>query len=404
VPTIAISYFVIDVPTLCAVTVFIILTGGLLLLCSWLQNRSETALALWGLAYLFGAVGGGLMALGGLIPAVWTVCGPPVFISCAYGVMWSGARCFEGRRIRLSWMIAGAVIWLVACLFDGFYQSVPARSILTSVILATYALLSAREVWYARQRELASRWPTFAILVMHAGFLLARIPFVGTLRAQPGENPHSVAVAIFAFEALFTIFCLAILRVNMSKEKAELQQRAAARTDALTGVANRRAFFDLGEPLLERTTADRRSSALLLFDLDRFKEINDTAGHQAGDRVLSAFSDLVVSSIYRNDLFARIGGEEFACLMFDTSMQEAQQTAEHIRQAFAAMTFPDVAVRATVSIGVAMASDAGRGLPALLGMADRALYRAKADGRNCVARAPLVVLEGRVGEGARQTA
>jgi diguanylate cyclase (GGDEF)-like protein len=231
-----------------------------------------------------------------------------------------------------------------------------------------------------------------------------RIPFVGTLRARPGENPHNVAVAVIAFEALFTIFCLAILRVNMSKEKAELQQRAAARTDALTGVANRRAFFDLGEPLLEQTTADRRSSALLLFDLDRFKEINDTAGHQAGDRVLSAFSSLVTSSIYRNDLFARIGGEEFACLLFDTSMQEALQTAEHIRQAFAAMTFPDVTVRATVSVGVAMASDAGRGLPALLGMADRALYRAKADGRNCVARAPLVVLEGRVGEATRQTA
>ncbi len=92
-------------------------------------------------------------------------------------------------------------------------------------------------------------------------------------------DTFNASIAVNTRYMMFTIFCLAILRVNMSKEKAELQQRAAARTDALTGVANRRAFFDLGEPMLERTTADRRSSALLLFDLDRFKEIQDPAGH-----------------------------------------------------------------------------------------------------------------------------
>ena len=91
-----------------------------------------------------------------------------------------------------------------------------------------------------------------------------------------------------AFEALFAAFCLPFLRVAMSKERAELAQRKAALTDSLTGIANRRAFFDLGGPLLEWAVADRRPAALLLFDLDRFKEVNDTAGHQAGDRVLKA--------------------------------------------------------------------------------------------------------------------
>jgi diguanylate cyclase (GGDEF)-like protein len=188
----------------------------------------------------------------------------------------------------------------------------------------------------------------------------------------------------------------------MSKERAELEQRKAALTDWLTGIANRRAFFDLGSPLLERTIADRRSAALLLFDLDRFKEVNDTAGHQAGDRVLKVFSDLVAASMRPGDLFGRLGGEEFACLLVNTSMAEALRLAERVRRELAAMSLPYLEKNATVSVGVAMASDAGRNLQALLATADRALYRAKAEGRNRVAPAPLILVDTSGGEVARQ--
>jgi diguanylate cyclase (GGDEF)-like protein len=202
-------------------------------------------------------------------------------------------------------------------------------------------------------------------------------------------------VTVVAFEALFAAFCLPFLRVAMSKERAELEQRKAALTDALTGVANRRAFFDRGSPLLEWSIAERRPVALLLFDLDRFKEINDSAGHQAGDRVLQAFCDLVAASIRPGDLFGRLGGEEFGYLLTDASMAHALHTAERLRRDFAAISFPHLPVNPTVSVGVAMASEAGRNLSMLLALADRALYRAKADGRNRVAPAPLVLIEAR---------
>ena len=162
------------------------------------------------------------------------------------------------------------------------------------------------------------------------------------------------------FETLFATFCLPFLRVAMSKERAELEQRKAALTDALTGVANRRAFFDRGGPLLEWALAERRPAALLLFDLDRFKEVNDTAGHQAGDRVLKAFCDLVAASMRPGDLFGRLGGEEFACLVVDASMAQALHTAERLRREFEAMRFPGLEGNATVSVGVAMASESGR--------------------------------------------
>ncbi len=395
---VVVSNFAVDLPTLCAVSGFVVVIGGLLLLFSWVQNRSVPALALWGLGYLLGAIGAALLATRGLMPNAWSIGGAVAFLCCAYGVMWGGARSFEGRPVRAYGIFAGAAIWVGACQSGGFYQSEQARVVLASAILATYALLSAREVWHARDKELISRWPTLALLILHAGFLLGRIPLAGAVTFPPLRGgPHATLMSIMALEGLFTAFCLAFLRVNMSKERAELEQRKAALTDALTGIANRRAFFDRGEPLLDRSMADRRPAALLLFDLDRFKEVNDTAGHQAGDGVLKAFSDLVAGAMRPADLFGRLGGEEFACLLVNTSMAEALQVAERVRRDFAAMGLPTLESKTTVSIGVAMANEmaneAGRNLQALLATADRALYRAKAEGRNRVAPAPLVLVE-----------
>ena len=202
---------------------------------------------------------------------------------------------------------------------------------MVAAISATYALLSARELWYARDRDLLSRWPTLVLVIGHAGFLLARIPYAQDLASSVSSgHAHGAVATVMAFEALFVAFCVPFLRVAMSKERAELEQRLAAETDPLTGVPNRRAFFDRGNPLLERFIVERPPAALLLFDLDRFKDINDTAGHQAGDRVPQAFCDLVGASVRPGDLFGRLGGEEF---LGDASPADRGAAADGIRSA-----------------------------------------------------------------------
>ena len=118
--------------------------------------------------------------------------------------------------------------------------------------------------------------------------------------------------------------------------------------------------------------------------------------------MLQAFCDLVGASIRPGDLFGRLGGEEFAYLLTDASMAQALHTAERLRRDFAAVSFPSLVVNPTVSVGVAMASEAGRNLSTLLALADRALYRAKADGRNRVAPAPLVLVEATGGDVVRR--
>jgi len=390
------SSFTIDLPTLCAVTVFVVVTGGLLLLFSWSQNRTAPALAFWGFGYLLGAAGAALMAGRGLIPDSLSIMGANALTCLAYGVMWGGARCFEGRRVHLFGVAAGAMLWLAACQVGSFYQSAEERIALASIILASYALLGAGELWHARDRELISRWPTFALVLLHSGFLLARVPLAGSVPFPLGAAPApSLVSTVLAFEVLFVAFTLAFLRLAMAKERAELEQRRAAGLDPLTGIANRRAFFDLGTPLLARAVGERRPAALLLLDLDRFKEVNDTAGHQAGDRMLKSFAKLLAGSMRPGDLFGRIGGEEFSCLLVDAAMPHALQVAERVRHAFELQGFACPSVGATVSIGVAVASEAECDLHALLATADRALYRAKAKGRNQVepARPPLALVD-----------
>jgi len=198
VPTIGNAHFAIDLQTLFAVLVFLSAIGGLLLLFCWMQNRNTPALAFWGSGYLLGAVAAALLGSGGSANA-WVICLSNALLCGAYGVMWGGSRSFEGRRVRAPLIVAGAAIWIAAFQFESFYESPALRVSLVSTILAAYALLSARELWHARDRELISRWPTLALVVTHAGFLLARIPFASFVASSAAAGqPHSAVVLVMA--------------------------------------------------------------------------------------------------------------------------------------------------------------------------------------------------------------
>ena len=185
VPTVPAAHFVVDLPTLFVITVFLSATGGLLLIFAWLQNRGTTALALWGIGYLMGASAAALLGSAALMPHGWSVCVANSLICGAYGMMWAGARSFEGRRVHIPLVGAGAAIWIGAFQFENFAASPAAWVMLVSAIVGCYALLSARELWYARDRELISRWPTMALVVSHGCFLLLRIPFASALALSP---------------------------------------------------------------------------------------------------------------------------------------------------------------------------------------------------------------------------
>jgi diguanylate cyclase (GGDEF)-like protein len=374
---------VFDFPTLVAIIVFTSALVGCLLLLSWLQHRRIFALALWGSAFIIAAIATTLITARGAIPDVWSIVIGNAILATASGIIWSGVRNFEGKRVSVVLTLAGALIWLAACAIGPIYKLSEARATVMAAITIIYTLLAVLELWRGRGEEM-SRWPIMLLLLGHAAAIPVRIPLVGSLT---GHHPLHVGLLAFAFfETLFLCICAAYLLVGLVKDRIAARYQRAALIDPLTGVANRRGFLQAAERVVVRIRFTGRPAALLLFDLDRFKNINDKFGHGAGDAVLTAFCQLATSLLRPTDLFGRIGGEEFAILLPDTARQDALLLAERLRAAFEA-TAHKVAERtltATVSVGVAMSDDASSDLAALLDVADQALYLAKALGRNRV--------------------
>lgn len=182
------------------------------------------------------------------------------------------------------------------------------------------------------------------------------------------------------------------LRLRLNEAEASLQCKSEelqsymteARTDALTGLPNRRAFDDA---LGSRMAAYRRHATplgLLLVDVDRFKSVNDKYGHHVGDQVLKGVADALRRAVREGDLLSRYGGEEFAILLQGTTVEEFRSAAERVRR-FVEQTpiqADSAALTATVSCGVAEATSS-EDLAALLRRADEALYASKSGGRNC---------------------
>ncbi len=181
-----------------------------------------------------------------------------------------------------------------------------------------------------------------------------------------------------------------------ARHARELRLEEEAGTDPLTGLANRRRFFERGGEAYELAQRHARPMSLLMLDIDHFKQINDSYGHPVGDQVLVRLARLLETSRRQGDLPARLGGEEFAILLPETPLPQALEAAERIREAVenAPLTLDDSRmVPYTVSIGVAEMQSHDQDLPLLLIAADAALYRAKDEGRN------RVVAETRVAEG-----
>ncbi len=159
-----------------------------------------------------------------------------------------------------------------------------------------------------------------------------------------------------------------------------------ARTDELTAMKNRRAFYEHGQSAVEQARRYARPLSLVMLDIDHFKQINDTRGHRAGDEAIRAVAAVITGSARAADIAGRVGGEEFAIILPETAVLDAAAQAERLRREIAALKVRhegnDITV--TASLGVAELSGEGGSLDSLVGRADAALYEAKAQGRNRV--------------------
>ena len=153
--------------------------------------------------------------------------------------------------------------------------------------------------------------------------------------------------------------------------------------DALTGVYNRRYMETKLKEEFDRHSRYQRPLSILMIDIDFFKKVNDTYGHQGGDLVLKAVASSVMTHIRKTDTFARYGGEEFCCMLPETAPEAAEIVAENIRRQIEAMTneFEGKTIKVTISLGISNITD-GDSIDSMIKRADDALYEAKHSGRN----------------------
>jgi diguanylate cyclase (GGDEF)-like protein len=392
----------LDVNTLFMVTIYVEAILGLLLLFAWAQNMAIRAVAWWGFAHLIRAASVVLFGMYGSAPDLITIDLANALLFTAFAVTWTGARVFDGRPVEPVYMVTGAVLWLLVCRLPVLADAIDTRAMIASGIITAYTWLTAYEFWRGRSEALVSRWPAIFMLFAHGALFLLRTPLVAVLPWSPTNSNMfgSVWLTVLSFEALLFTISIAFILLAMAKERTELRHRTAAMVDPLTGIANRRAFLQDANQLAVRHSAKPRPAAVLLVDLDHFKTINDRFGHALGDRVLEIFTAAARQSIRASDLLGRIGGEEFASVLYDTAPDKAEEVAERIRDSFAhaAQEVDGRPVCATVSIGLVHCDGPVLDVPELLAQADRALYFAKENGRNRVEVASLDMLRQRQDE------
>jgi diguanylate cyclase (GGDEF)-like protein len=376
----------IDLPTLMVAGSFVSAISGVFLIFAWLQTDRAHGMLWWAAADLVLATAIPIMASPTLNPGE-----PPLVVAISLlnlspALIWASARAVNNRRVDLAVVGSGAVLWLIAYAMPIVREETRIQVALNLLIAAFYLGAAAYEFWHGRNEKLMSRWPLIVLLGLHATFSAgaAASAFIGDMQ------PSGIAVLYgwFGFvhlETLAFVVGTSIFTVAMARERNEIVHKVAASTDALTGVATRRAFYDQGESMVADSLKQDAPLAIVLFDLDAFKKINDTFGHGPGDEVLKRFGAAALKTLRSSDLIGRLGGEEFGAILPGASVGAAYVAAERIRVAFAEAcgSLHDGMIKATVSAGIAQAQT-GSTLDSLVQAADLALYRAKLQGRNRV--------------------
>jgi len=272
--------------------------------------------------------------------------------------------------------------------FTYFQNSVNARIIIISVVIACFSFFAGYKVLVNRERAILTftRFLGFSFLYCAIIFLL-RIYFTFNEAelndVMSGGTIHAISLIALQLVTISSCFSLTISASQQLANKLAIQ----ATIDSLTDIYNRRAFDEFAKKSVLRAQREQTPISMIIMDIDFFKQVNDQYGHQVGDKVLQEFSLRLKNSLRQYDILSRYGGEEFTLLLPDTDTSTAMVIAEKLRNTIAQPVFcleNGAVLAVTASFGVATIQGEDIDWQQFISLVDQALYYAKENGRNCV--------------------
>jgi diguanylate cyclase len=379
----------LDVRTMMVLFAMLALMFSALLALARLHAGTIQGVHQWALANLFLGLGLGLAYFFSTRTPLtkFAVVLGAIFIATSVALQFTGIQSFKEspRHNRLAALFV-VIVGLQTFWFEFVQPDIAVRSILNSIALALGYAACARVL-------LIHIAPPLRTAFWFTGLSFATLSVALLLRAIAISQSQLETYGLYADTplnpGLFLLGCMVQLCVTFGfllmlnyRLLAEIQKIASR--DMLTGAFNRRRIEEEAARLKARCTRTGDILAVMLIDVDKFKIINDTHGHAAGDEVLRRLTDTAQASIRADDYFARYGGDEFCILLPSTSAVEACIVAERLLLAYASITtgIAGKPIESTISIGIADSSQVGLDFKALIKAADLALYRAKQEGCN----------------------
>lgn len=363
------------------------LVFGALMLVHVGRTADRAALRIWAAAQLLKGLGIAAIIAKSVIAHPWSFGGNLLymtghFVELAAFLSYAGL----GQRMRGALLVfAGLMAAYLAGIAAGA-KAAHMAGLFSSSLFVLYCL-SALALSASRRRRSSAQ-----IMLVASNVLIGLTALVraGLAWSSQGWDPQSAALANQAMFVLGYVFslCDGFCFLLLVKEDSDRSLLRMATTDLLTGIANRAHFLDLAEDRRRLSLRSGQPIAVIMMDVDHFKQVNDVFGHAAGDEVLRRVGSVLREQLRDVDVYGRLGGEEFAVVLPGTSLAAALPVAERLRAALADVVVATANGEARITVSMGLADLGGdRRLEQAMSEADQRLYRAKAEGRNRVVAA-----------------
>jgi diguanylate cyclase (GGDEF)-like protein len=375
---------IVDVRTVVFISLCAFAVMALFLAWSWRTQGLGNALGWWSAAFAFATVDALLFFLAPQLRGPFGSLDEIAFIAAAFA-LWFGFRSLNEAPIPL--LPAATIIAIfaaVAALTDTPAAVVHAASVLIAIVIVA---LMARDVIARGDGGHSWRIAAMALVGIHGTILGLRTVLDDGQLDETVVSLETLSETLFMLEPVLMPMALGYVFLGLAYDRQHRGAVAETGRDPLTGLLNRRG--------LDRWITRARTGpvAVIIADIDHFKRVNDTAGHETGDRVLVAVADRLAGEVRAVDALARLGGEEF-CILMSAPVAAALDAAERMRRAIAARPAETargpIAVTASFGVAAVTGRPDARTVSAAIAAADAALYDAKRGGRDRVAAAPMV--------------